>query len=152
MKALKYVLLIVSGLSAGFATAAAFVAFITLLGIFSKYAAKTRTAGECITYENFLIFGILTSTLVQFFLSYDTMGVDTPAIPAHWLGIAILIAVGLFGGIYTGFLIGGLSEVVNSIPIYAKKTHIATKLPYVIYSLALGKGLFNIIQVIFFDT
>ncbi len=149
MKELRYVLLIVSGISAGFATAAAFVAFITLLGIFSKYAAKTRTARECITYENFLIFGILTSTLVQFFLSFHTIGADTPAIPVHWLGIAILIAIGFFGGIYTGFLIGGLSEVVNSIPIFARKTHIAKKLPYVIYSLALGKGLFNIIQAVF---
>lgn len=152
MNTLKYICIIILGLSAGMITAAAFVAFITMLGIFSKFAAKTKTASKCIAYENCLIFGILTATLVQFFLSYHTMGIDTPTLPVAWLGITILIVIGLFGGIYTGFLIGGLSEVLNTIPNYARKTHIAAKLPYVIYALALGKGLFNLLQAVLLDT
>ena len=140
----------IAAISALCASAAAFVAFITVLGMFSKYAAKTKTAGNCMLYENCLMIGIITSTLIQFFLSYNSIGIDAPALPPFMIGIAILIFFGLFGGIYTGFLIGGLSEVLNTFPIYARKTHIAKKLPYVIYSLALGKGVFNIIQAVFF--
>ena len=148
MTYLNYAFLIIFGLSAGLVTAAAFVAFITMLGIFSKYAAKTKTAKNCILYENCLIIGIIIATLLQFFFSYNSVDINTPALPSHTLGISILAAIGLFGGIYIGFLIGGLSEVLNTFPIYARKTHIAQKLPYVIYALALGKGFFNIFQAV----
>ena len=150
MNVIRYLSIIIFGLSAGLATAAAFVAFITVLGIFSKYAAKTRTAGNCLLYENCLMIGILIATLLEFFLSYSTLDIETPALPPFAIGIAILIAIGFFGGIYTGFLIGGLSEVLDTFPIYARKTHIAKNLPYVICSLALGKGVFNIIQAVMF--
>ena len=146
MTALRYTLLILMGLSAGLITAAAYVAFITMLGIIPKFAAKTKTAGECILYENCLIFGILIATLLQFFVSYSSAEITSPTLPSTVIGMILLMAIGLFGGIYVGFLIGGLSEVLNTIPIYARKTHIRKQLPLAIYSLALGKGIFILVQ------
>ncbi len=151
MNALRYTLLIIMGLSAGLITAAAYVAFISMLGIIPKFAAKTKTAGECILYENCLIFGILYATFLQFFASYSTAGISAPALPSAAIGTAFLIVTGLFGGVYVGFLIGGLSEVLNTIPIYARLTHIEKRLPLAIYSLALGKGLFILIQFLLLD-
>ena len=144
----SYILLIISGLSAGFLTAAAYVAFIAMLGIFPKFAAQTKTAGQCILYENCLILGILLATMLQFFTSYMSADIWESALPPAPVGTFLLICIGLFGGIYIGFLIGGLSEVLNVIPIYAKKTHVRRGLPYVILSLALGKGVFTFIQFI----
>lgn len=151
MHYLQYVLLMVSGFAAGFVTAAAYVAFIAMLGIFPKVAAKTKTAGQCILYENCLILGILTSTLLQFFISYDSAGMQGATLPAAWLGSILLIIIGLFGGIYIGFLIGGLSEVLNVIPIYARMAHIKKRLALIIFFLAFGKGIFILIQYLFFD-
>ena len=67
------ILLIIAGFSGGFVTAASFVAFIAMLGIFPKIAAKTKTANECIRYENCLMLGILSATFIQFFLVYHNL-------------------------------------------------------------------------------
>lgn len=146
MFSLNFILLFIIGLSAGFVTAAAFVAFIAMLGIFPKIAAKTKTAGECILYENCLILGILLATLLQFFTTFSSAGFIQGAYPSTPAGFFILTLIGLFGGIYIGFLIGGLSEVLNVIPIYARIAHIKKGLSFIIYFLALGKGIFILIQ------
>ena len=148
---LPYIFLIISGLSAGFLTAAAFVAFIAMLGIFPKVAAKTKTGRQCVLYENCLILGILLSTFLQFFTSYTSMNYTQGTLPPVWCGILILITIGLFGGIYIGFLIGGLSEILNVFPIYARKAHIKRYISAVIYFLAFGKSIFILIQFFLFD-
>lgn len=146
MKTLNYILLTITGFSAGFGTAAAFVAFVAMLGIFPKIAAKTKTAKECMLYENCLIFGILLATFLQFFLVYDSADFYAGALPPHIIGILILCLVGLFGGIYIGFLIGGLSEVLNVLPIFARKAHIQKQISYIIYFIGFGKAAFTLIQ------
>lgn len=151
MLILKYILLVICGLSAGLITAAAFVAFIAMLGIFPKIAAKTKTAGQCILYENCLMSGILFSTLLQFFISYESAGLNCSSHPPAFIGLSLLCIIGLFGGIYIGFLIGGLSEVLNVIPIFARKTHLQTKFALIIFFLALGKGIFTCLQFLLLD-
>lgn len=151
MISFNFILLAISGLAAGFVTAAAYVAFIAMLGIFPKVAAKTKTAGECILYENCLILGILLSTLLQFYTSFSSAGFSEGALPPTPVGFVILILIGLFGGIYIGFLIGGLSEVLNVIPIYARAAHLQNSLSYIIYFIALGKGIFSLIQFLVID-
>lgn len=146
MPYINIILLIFAGLSGGFVTAAAFVAFIAMLGIFPKIAAKTKTANECILYENCLMLGILTATFLQFFLVYDSAGFYSGALPPAWLGIIFLCIIGLFGGIYIGFLISGLSEMLNVIPIYARKAHIQKWICLVIYFFAIGKSVFTLVQ------
>lgn len=148
---LNYILLTLSGFSAGFVTAAAYVAFIAMLGIFPKFAEKTKTAGKCILYENCLIIGILTATFLQFFASYTSAGLGENMLPPTAIGILLLVITGLFGGIYIGFLIGGLSEILNVIPIYARITHIGQKISYIIFFIALGKGLFTLLQFLMLD-
>lgn len=151
MHILKYILLIISGISAGFLTAAAFVAFVAMLGIFPKVAAKTKTAGQCILYENCLMLGILLSTFLQFFVTYESADLHGSPLPPYAAGLCILILIGLFGGIYIGFLIGGLSEVLNVIPIFARKARLQSKLAFIIFFLALGKGIFTCIQFLILD-
>lgn len=148
---MQFVFLILSGLSAGFITAAAYVAFIAMLGIFPKIAARCKTAAHCILYENCLIAGILLATLIQFFFVYDSSGLSAGLLPPVWAGWTLLLLTGLFGGIYIGFLIGGLSEVLNVIPIYARIGHITTHLVRIIFFLALGKGIFTCIQFLILE-
>ena len=138
--------LITMGLCAGFATAASYVAFITMIGFLPKCAAKTKTAKECILYENCLVLGIIFSTFLQFFLNYESAGFEASLLPPKYFSYFILIIIGIFGGIYTGLLIGGLSEILNVFPIFAKKTHTTKTISYGIVALALGKGFFLILE------
>lgn len=146
MQYLPYFFFVISGFSGGFVTAAAFVAFIAMLGIFPKIAAKTKTASECILYENCLILGILLATLLQFFLNYTSANYEPYSLPILPIGILLICLYGSFGGIYIGFLIGGLSEVLNVFPIFSRKTHIQKNVIFAIYSLALGKGFYTLLQ------
>ena len=145
------ILLIIAGFSGGFVTAASFVAFIAMLGIFPKIAAKTKTANECILYENCLMLGILSATFIQFFLVYHNAGWYAGTLPSSITGIVVLCIIGIFGGIYIGLLIGGLSEVLNVIPIYARKAHIKKWICLVIYFIASGKTVFTLIQFFILD-
>lgn len=146
METLKTCGLIIMGLCSGFATAASYVAFITMIGFFPKCAAKTKTAKQCILYENCLILGILFSTFIQFFLTFESAGYDAGLLPPAAVSYTILILTGIFGGIYTGFLIGGLSEILNVFPIFARKTHTTKTISYGVISLALGKGFFLLLE------
>ncbi len=142
---IQHLLLIISGLSAGFLTAAAYVAFIAMLGIFPKIAAKTNTAKQCILYETCLMSGILLSTLLQFCAIYSSSSILQSDILPKPLGILFLSCIGLFGGIYIGFLISGLSEMLNVIPIYSRKANIQKWSLLVIFFIAVGKGIFSLI-------
>lgn len=147
---INYIFLAISGLSAGFLTAAAYVAFIAMLGVFPKIAAKTNTAKQCILYENCLMIGILLSTLLQFCVTYESSTLPQSAVIPHTLGLISLSLIGLFGGIYIGFLIGGLSEVLNVVPTYARKAHIKKYAGLIIICLALGKGAFSLLFFFWF--
>lgn len=146
MLSVKYIFLVLFGLAGGFMTAASFVAFITVIGIFPKIAAKTKTAKECILYENFIILGILFAVGLQFFLAPNPVFTNVYFRTPTFICQIILILIGLFGGIYTGLIIGGLSECLNVFPIYARKTHTQKTIRFVIYCLALGKLVFNLFQ------
>lgn len=147
---IKYFFLAISGLSAGFLTAAAYVAFIAMLGVFPKIAAKTNTAKQCMLYENCLMIGILLSTLLQFCVTYYSSSLPQSSVIPHTLGLILLLFIGLFGGIYIGFLIGGLSEVLNVVPTYARKAHIQKYAGLIIICLALGKGVFSLLFFLWF--
>lgn len=146
---MKLFLLILIGLCAGTATAASFVAFITMIGMFPKFAERTHTGKECMLYETCIFLGILFATFLQFFTTYISNGYEVALIPPPAIGTIILIIIGTFGGIYTGFLIGGLSEILNVFPLLARKAHIAKNIRYAIIFLALGKGFFQIVEILF---
>lgn len=146
MEPLNYLLLYIIGFSAGFITAASYVAFIAMIGIFPKIAAKTRTAKQCLLYENCLMLGIMIAVFLQFFANEYAIQSATHFLPSPLLGILILIIIGLFGGIYIGFLIGGLSEVLNTIPIFARKGNLQNQVSYIILFLSFGKLVFTLIQ------
>ena len=92
---IRYILLSLSGLSAGLLTAAAYVAFIAVLGIFPKIAAKTNTAKQCILYENCLMLGILFSTLLQFCVSFQSSDILQTALLPSPFGLILLMLLEL---------------------------------------------------------
>ena len=57
MTVIQYSVLILIGLASGFAVASGIFAFITMLGIIPRLAARTKTANHVVWYETMIIAG-----------------------------------------------------------------------------------------------
>lgn len=127
MIVIKWGLLILIGLSSGFAVAAGVFAFITMLGIVPRMAARTKTQRHIICYERMIILG---GTLGNVWLLFQ--------IPVP--GTALLLAIyGLGAGIYVGCLAMALAEMLRLLPIFVNRFQLKEGFPILVVALSLGK-------------
>jgi stage V sporulation protein AB len=139
MKFLSDLLLILIGLSGGVAVGGGFVAFITVLDIVPRLVQLTRTPRFVLFYEYAIIFGVV------FFTWFDFRD-GVFFLPRGFGGV-----IGLFMGVFVGMLAAALTEVVNVIPIMAKRLKMQVHLVYLIMAMTLGKVAGSLFQWIFFD-
>lgn len=118
---------VVMGLCAGAFVAAGLFTFIVSLGIVTRLAQVTRTAAYIHYFENSFIAGGIVGNL--FWLYHRT-------IPLGNVGLGLL---GLFGGIFTGCLVGAVAEIVNAFPIFFRRLDLKVGTTMVVGALALGK-------------
>lgn len=135
---LKNVFLGFVGISFGFAVAGGYLALISMIGIVPRLASTTKTADRIVTYENSLIYGVLAGNICHI---YDF------SLP---FGRIICLLTGLFSGVFMGCLAGALAEIVNVIPIFARRAKLRTGIPYIIYALAIGKAVGAFVQYFMF--
>ena len=132
---IRYVLLALACFASGIAISGGYFAFISLIGIFPKLLEKVKGARHYMSIESLLAFGATLANAVYLF--------DIP-VRVTWLGYSVVC---LFGGIFVGCLAGALTEVLNVIPIAARRFSVRRNLPYVIYALAAGKLIGSLISV-----
>lgn len=134
MIVIKWFALISIGLSSGFAVAAGVFAFITMLGIVPRMAARTQTERHIVWYERMIILG---GTLGNIFLVF--------MVPVH--GTWILMAMyGLAAGIYVGCLAMALAEMLRLLPIFVNRLQIKEGFPILIVALSVGKCVGTLFQ------
>ena len=121
-------------LVAGGATAAGYVAFITLLGVFEKLSEKYKTIDKRVALETLIILGVTFGNTVELF------NIPIP------LGIIGLSFYNLLGGIFTGCLAGALAETLCIFPILSRRFSIRDYLPYVLIAAAIGKAVGSLVQ------
>lgn len=124
---LRNLLLVVYGLSAGALIAGSFLAFLSMIGVVPRLAGLSKTISHAMLYETCITLGGVLGTAVFIYRWH---------IP---LGYPLLILYGLFGGIFTGCLIGALAEMLKSLPVFSRRMKLRDGIPFVIYSIALGK-------------
>lgn len=129
----KEVLLAVIGLSAGLIVAGGLFAFIASLGVVSDIADRTHTGSKVLLYEDVLTLG---GSLGNIFFLYQMR------IPggAWFQGI-----FGLFAGIFVGCWAMSLAETLNVFPIFIRRAKLVQCIPYIILSIAIGKGIGSLI-------
>jgi stage V sporulation protein AB len=132
---IRQILLVFIGLASGLAIAGGIFAFITWIGIVTRLAKKTNTAAHIMLYEDMVVLGACFGNLIYLY---------NFRIP---LGIPGVIIFGLFSGIFEGCLSVAIAEVIQTFPIFASRTKIKIGFPYILLSLALGKGVGTIIQI-----
>ena len=124
---------------AGFAVAAGFIAFISLIGIVTRLSGITKTANAIPTYENSMAMGLILFNLLSLYaprFSWISPKIGT-----------IIIHIGsLLTGIFSGCLAGALAEVVNIIPIFSRRVKLRKGFPYMVKAAAVGKCIGCLIQ------
>ena len=125
----RQLLLALIGLSAGVTVAGGLFSFVVSLGVVSDFADRTHTGNHILLYETSVALGgILGNILFIYQIS----------IP---VGVGILMLFGMFAGIFVGCWSMALAEILNVFPIFIRRVKILKEIPYIILSIALGKGI-----------
>ena len=126
------------GFAGGIAVGAGFVAFLSVLGVIPRLTQITKTKKYIRSIEWAVIFGAVAG---GWFSLQDTIFHFSP----YWL-----IPIGLACGTFVGMVAGALTEVLNVIPILAKRIGIDNKLLILLMAIVLGKITGSLFHWIFY--
>lgn len=138
MTTIKILAVLFFGLASGLAVGSGFVAFLTVLGIIPRLTQLTKTMKMIQHYEWAVIIGALTGVLAS--LRDPVLGISA----------YFLIPLGLAGGVFVGMLAAALTEVLNVLPILAKRIRLDGKIILLIMAIVLGKIFGSIFQWVYF--
>ncbi|MCF6093476.1 stage V sporulation protein AB [Microaerobacter geothermalis] len=136
---IKSILLIFFGFSGGIAVGGGFVAFLTVLDVIPRLCQVTHSYHYIRWYEGAVILGALFGSLWGF-LEW------TFHVWKLWTAI-----IGVFAGIYIGLLAAALTEVLNVLPILAKRISMQEKVLYFLMAMVFGKIFGSLIQWMVFN-
>ena len=130
---LKILFLTLLGAGFGMLSAAGVFTVLTAVGLVPRFAGKTHTAKKVFLYEEMVIFGTLLGCFASVFPEYCQLGL--------WPGLGrfIQIIFGLFSGMFIGCLALAIAEMLDSIPIFARRISFRHGIGLVILSVAIGK-------------
>jgi stage V sporulation protein AB len=138
MSVWQFVLLAGIGFAGGIAVGSGIVAFITVLDIVPRLAQLSKTPHRIHAYEYAIVAGAVTAT----WLDLRGWSFDGPI----WL----TAVVGLLAGCFIGLLAAALTEVINVLPILAKRLALQDALLYLLMAMALGKVAGSLFQWLMF--
>ena len=127
---IRHIFLGLFGFAAGIAIAAGTFAFIIMIGIVPRIAARSKTAKHTLCYENAILLGGLSGDILSVFLDLQIPG-----------GRPLLILYGFCAGIFVGCVAVALAEILKALPIFFRRVHVKEGLPWLILFMASGKML-----------
>lgn len=127
-----------TGLAGGLAVGAGFVAFLTVLGVIPRLMQLTKTARFIRFYEWSVILGALAGT-------WFSLWENQLFVSKLWL-----IPIGLASGIFIGMLAAALTEVLNVLPILAKRIGLDNKIIILLMAIVFGKICGSLFHWIYF--
>lgn len=127
---IRHIFLGLFGFAAGIAIAAGTFAFIIMIGIVPRIAARSKTAKHTLGYENAILLGGLSGDILSVFLDLQIPG-----------GRPLLILYGFCAGIFVGCVAVALAEILKALPIFFRRVHVKEGLPWLILFMAIGKML-----------
>ena len=136
---LNYLFLCIIGLSAG---------------LIPRFAGKMHVARKIFVLEEIVVLGTLTGNFFSVFSDWSMVGsfvrshqLFGTATDGIWnlLATLLLILIGIFSGIFVGCLALAIAEMLDSIPIFARRIGFRHGLGIAILAVALGKFLGSLI-------
>lgn len=132
-------LLILLGFSAfcfGTLAAAGVFTIFAAVGLVPRFVGKTHTAAHIIVYENMIILGTVFGAIFSLFTDYVMFG---KYIEQMWIKYTLQGVFGIFSGMFIGCLALAIAEMLDSIPIFARRVSFRHGLGVAILSMAFGK-------------
>lgn len=128
------VLLVVIGLAGGLAIGSGMVAFLVVLDVIPRLAQVTRSYDKIHWYEGAVVCGSLFWTFADFcgWTMHGTV-----------LGAGM---VGLLAGCFVGLLAAALTEVINVLPILAKRIGLSRYMLWFLMAMVFGKVLGSLFE------
>ncbi|GGG19021.1 stage V sporulation protein AB [Paenibacillus aceti] len=124
---LMYVGVVFLGFAGGIAVGAGVIALFIVLDMIPRLAQITRTFDKVHWYEGAMVSGSFIGTIADFW-NWKMAG--------PWLFSGV---IGLFNGIFVGMLAAALTEVLNVLPIIAKRLHMQRFLFGLLLAMVFGK-------------
>lgn len=132
---IKNIFLMLTGLSAGLLVSFGVFTALFVIGLIPRFAGKTHTANKVVLYEECVLLGTLVGGIFSVF--YEKIHIDTILNTTGqllWLFIS-----GIFAGTFVGCLALAIGEMLNTIPIFARRIGFRHGMGLAITSMALGK-------------
>lgn len=151
---LNNLLLIFIGLSSGLIVSGGVFTVLISVGLIPRFAGKMHVARRIFVLEEMVILGTLTGNFASIFTRYAMLG---SLIRSHRLlgnategvwnlcALLLLAVIGLFSGIFVGCLALAIAEMLDSIPIFARRVGFRHGLGIAILAVALGKCIGSLI-------
>lgn len=142
---IRWLFLFFTGASFGLLAAAGVFTVLTAVGLVPRFAGKTHTARKVFLFEEMVIAGTIVGCLLSVFPEYSQIGAFfqkiLPISAKGWdIPGGILQAVlGVFSGMFVGCLALAIAEMLDSIPIFARRISFRHGIGLAILSMALGK-------------
>ena len=145
----KLILLAVIGASAGMIVSGGVFTVLISVGLIPRFAGKMHVARRIFILEEMVVFGTLMGGYASIFNDWSMIGqfvrehhiFATGATDGIWnfLATILLLLYGLFAGIFVGCLALAIAEMLNTIPIFARRVGFRHGLGVAILAVALGK-------------
>lgn len=144
LPAFRSFFLFIFGMSFGLLAAAGVFTVFVAVGIIPRFAGRTHTADHVLLYEDMVILGTVAGCLVSVYERYFRMGekllsLGMPDFVIKSIGNVMTGVFGLFSGMFIGCLALAIAEMLDSIPIFARRIGFRHGLGLSILSMAAGK-------------
>ena len=152
---LRQLLLAIIGVSSGLIVSAGVFTVLISVGLIPRFAGKMHVARKIFVLEEMVVLGTLAGSFFSIFSNWSMVGTfvrehelfGAEATQGLWdlIGTVFLIIFGIFAGIFVGCLALAIAEMLNTIPIFARRIGFRHGLGIAILAVALGKLLGSLI-------
>lgn len=153
----KQIFLGICGLSFGLLASAGVFTVLVSVGLIPRFAGKMHVARKVFALEEAVVLGTICGGLLSVFSEYGHLGGyillreifgSQTALIWKWIGQAFLMIGGVFAGMFVGCLALAIAEMLNSIPIFARRIGFRHGLGVAVSAAALGKVIGSLIYFI----
>lgn len=146
---LRQFLLAVIGASSGLIVSAGVFTVLISVGLIPRFAGKMHVARRIFVLEETVVLGTIAGGFASVFGDWCTPGrfvrehalFGQEATEGVWrlIGTLFLIVYGIFAGIFVGCLALAIAEMLNTIPVFARRIGFRHGLGIAILAVAFGK-------------
>lgn len=133
------------GLFCGLMVSGGVFTALLALGLVPRFAGKTHTADHILTYESAVVSGCIVGGLLGVLQIKDYLNAFLYESPFFRSGLWVIITGGLLsgGGFFSGCFVGcvalAIAEMLDSIPIFARRIGFRKGVGVAVLAVAVGK-------------